>query len=62
MIARTDVSERAVLYETVTRREGRTIATVIGSWPVVLLGAALVIAGWILARGPVGTPPTAGDP
>ncbi len=58
VIARTGVSERAVLHETVTRREGRTIATVIGPWPVVALGAALVIAGWILARqagqGPAG--------
>ena len=62
VIARTGVSERAVLHETVTRREGRTIATVIGPWPVVALGAALVIAGWILARRPVRDPRTAGDP
>ena len=48
--------------DTVTRREGRTIATVIGPWPVVALGAALVIAAWILARRPVRDPRTAGDP
>lgn len=60
LIARTAVGEQAVLQDTVARREGRTIATVIGPWPVVGLAAALVIGAWILARrlGPGPSPPS----
>jgi apolipoprotein N-acyltransferase len=50
VLARTGVSEQAVLQETVNRREGRTIATVVGPWPVVALAAGMVITAWISAR------------
>ncbi len=49
VIARTGVSERAVIQETVTRRDGRTIATVVGPLPVVALAALLMIGGWVAA-------------
>jgi len=52
VVARTDVSERAVLEETITRREGRTVATVIGPLPVVAVAAALVIGARLRARRP----------
>nr|WP_249420359.1 apolipoprotein N-acyltransferase [Rhabdothermincola salaria] len=59
VVARTGVSERRVLEETIERREGLTIATRIGPLPVVGLGGLLVVAAWVLARrttSPTGSP------
>lgn len=49
VVARTGISERAVIESTVVRRQGRTIATAIGPVPVVALAALAVLAGWALA-------------
>ncbi|MCU0311492.1 MAG: apolipoprotein N-acyltransferase [Acidimicrobiales bacterium] len=49
LVARTGVSEPAVLREVITRRDGLTIATRIGPWPIVALAALMVAGGWILA-------------
>ena len=48
VLARTGISEQAVLQETVALREGDTIATVIGPLPVVFLSAGLVGLAWLL--------------
>src|SRR5690606_682606 len=40
VVARTGVGERAVLRAAVERREGRTLASVVGPWPVALYGVA----------------------
>jgi apolipoprotein N-acyltransferase len=48
VIARTSISERAVLQEVVALRDGDTIATVIGPLPVVVVSALLVAAAWLL--------------
>jgi apolipoprotein N-acyltransferase len=50
VLARTAISERAVLQEVVALREGDTIATVIGPLPVVALSALLVGLAWYLDR------------
>ena len=44
---RTGVSERATLTDTVELRRGRTLATVVGFWPMGLYGAGVV--AWSLA-------------
>jgi apolipoprotein N-acyltransferase len=50
VVVRTGVSEQRVLHETVTRREGLTIATRLGPLPIVALGALMVVAAWVLSR------------
>ncbi len=44
VIQRTGISERATLTDTVEMRSGRTLASVVGFWPVLL--AALGALGW----------------
>lgn len=51
VLARTSISERAVLEAEVTRRSGETIATRIGPNPVVVASIALVGLSWWLATG-----------
>jgi apolipoprotein N-acyltransferase len=51
VLERTDVSERRVLQHTVERRDGQTVATFVGPWPVLLTAAAAVVLGWRRARG-----------
>ncbi|MEM8922455.1 MAG: apolipoprotein N-acyltransferase [Actinomycetota bacterium] len=46
---RTGISERATLVDTVEMREGRTLASMVGFWPVV--AAAVGVIGSSLARG-----------
>lgn len=68
VLARTGISERAVLEATVGRRAGETIATRIGPGPMVALSVALVALAWwrsgIRSRrhraGAILTPPAAG--
>jgi apolipoprotein N-acyltransferase len=45
---RTGISERAALESTVEMRRGRTLATIVGFWPLGLYGLAVV--GWALLR------------
>lgn len=51
VVARTSISETAVLQDVVERRSGDTIATVVGPLPVILLSAFTVAAAWWLAHG-----------
>ena len=44
------MSEQAVVQGTVETREGLTIYTRIGDWPMVLLGLALVLAARLTPR------------
>jgi apolipoprotein N-acyltransferase len=48
VIARTSISEQAVIQEVVSLREGDTIATVIGPLPVVVFSALTVALAWLL--------------
>jgi apolipoprotein N-acyltransferase len=52
VLARTSISEQAVLQEVVAEREGDTIATTIGPNPVILLSIAMVGLAWVLAGRP----------
>ena len=47
VVARTAVSEQAVLMETIDLREGRTLAVILGVWPV-LIGSLVVVAFAVL--------------
>jgi apolipoprotein N-acyltransferase len=40
VLQRTGISERAVLIATVERRRGRTLASIVGPWPIALYGVA----------------------
>jgi apolipoprotein N-acyltransferase len=50
VVERTSIGEQAVVQHTVERRRGDTIATRLGSWPVVVLALGAVGLGWWLAR------------
>ncbi len=43
IIQRTGLEERALLIDTVSRREGRTLASIVGPWPILILGAAGIV-------------------
>ncbi len=47
---RTAISEQRVLYDTVEMREGLTIATRVGAWPMLLISLALIAAAHALDR------------
>jgi apolipoprotein N-acyltransferase len=47
LLARTDVSERAVIDWVVQRRAGQTISTLVGPWPVLGLAVLAVGGGWL---------------
>lgn len=49
VLARTAISEQAVLQRRVAERSGDTIATTIGPLPVVLTSALLVLVAWVFA-------------
>ncbi len=60
VVQRSDIGERIVLTDTITRREGRTLFSYVGIWPVLLYGLALLAKfGPIRGRKalPTGTPP-----
>ncbi len=50
VVQRTGISERAVLTDTVEMRRGRTLASLVGRWPVILYGLVAVAAPPALAR------------
>ncbi len=50
LIQRTDIGERAVLEATVEMRNGRTLASLVGFWPVLLYGLSAVVAGRVARR------------
>ena len=50
LLDRTDVSERRVIEATVPLREGQTISTMVGPWPMVLLSIAAVVGAQVLQR------------
>ncbi|MEL6982748.1 MAG: apolipoprotein N-acyltransferase [Actinomycetota bacterium] len=63
VLQRTGISERAVLTGTVEMRQGRTLATVVGRWPVVLYGLAALAATQLMwRRRPSTAPPTPTTP
>ena len=47
VVDRSAISERKVIQGTVERRSGLTLATRVGSWPVLVLAAAAMALGWI---------------
>ncbi len=49
---RTDIGERAVLYARVEMRTGRTLASVVGIWPVLFYGVAAAVVGLWQVRRP----------
>lgn len=50
ILQRTGVSERAVLEAKVEMRDGRTLASRVGFWPVLLYGLGAIALGHILTR------------
>ncbi len=50
VLTRTGISERAVLTDTVEMRDGQTLATIVGRWPVVLYGVVALAAVQLLER------------
>lgn len=51
VIDRTGVSEQAVVHGTIELREGTTLAVRLGSWPMLILAALAVVAGWFVQQG-----------
>ena len=47
VIERTAVSEMAVIHQTVELRDGKTIATRVGRWPMVAFALLALAAAWI---------------
>ncbi|HEY5697010.1 MAG TPA: hypothetical protein VIT01_05835, partial [Acidimicrobiales bacterium] len=50
VIDRTAVSERAVIQGTIETREGLTLYTRWGDWPMILLALGLVAGCWLAFR------------
>ncbi|MDH3680785.1 MAG: apolipoprotein N-acyltransferase [Acidimicrobiia bacterium] len=50
IVQRSGISERATLEATVELREGRTLASRVGFWPVLLYGVAAIAFGWLRSR------------
>lgn len=50
VVDRTGVSEQRVLQDTITRRQGETLATRVGDLPVLLVALALMLAAHLLDR------------
>lgn len=50
VVARTAISERAVLQQTIQRREGQTISTIVGPWPMLTLALLGIALGWFVQR------------
>ncbi|MDW3219882.1 MAG: apolipoprotein N-acyltransferase [Acidimicrobiales bacterium] len=50
VVQRTAVSEQAVLFDTIELREGRTLATVVGPWPMLAFALAALGTGRIRPR------------
>ncbi len=54
LLTRTDVSERATITATVEMRDGRTLASIVGPWPVVIYGLGCVAVGCVALGRPQG--------
>lgn len=54
---RTGISEAKVLYATVPRRTGHTVATSMGNLPIFALAIVAIAGGWLLSRRPGGEEP-----
>ena len=50
VVDRTAVSEQRVLKDTITRRQGETLATRVGDLPVLLIAVGLMLAAHLLDR------------
>ncbi|MGH9245691.1 MAG: apolipoprotein N-acyltransferase [Acidimicrobiales bacterium] len=50
VIDRTDISERVVVTGHVALRDGQTLATHIGDWPIVVLAVVALAVGWWFER------------
>ena len=50
MLQRTAVSEQAVVHGTVELRDGMTLATRVGRWPMVVMALAMLAVPWVEAR------------
>ncbi len=50
VLQRTGIGERAVLTDTVELRTGRTLASLVGVWPMLLYGLAAIILGRVRLR------------
>ena len=46
VVQRTGIGERAVLVDTVEMRRGRTLASRVGRWPLVLYGVGTIGLAW----------------
>ncbi|MCY4163450.1 MAG: apolipoprotein N-acyltransferase [bacterium] len=49
VLMRTAVSEQKVIQTTVELREGQTLATRVGPWPMIALALAALLAAWLIA-------------
>jgi len=49
LVQRTDIGERVVLEDTVELRSGRTLASLVGFWPVLLYGLGAIITARVAA-------------
>lgn len=61
LLGRTAISERAAVTATVELRRGRTLASIVGPWPVALYGVTAVLAGLALRRRGGPDPSAAAD-
>jgi apolipoprotein N-acyltransferase len=52
LLERTGISDPAVIEATIARRDGTTIATAVGYWPMVLLSLLAIAVGWWWQRRP----------
>jgi len=50
VVQRTGISERAVLQQTIQKRQGQTISTIVGPWPMLALSVLGIALGWIVQR------------
>jgi apolipoprotein N-acyltransferase len=50
VVQRSGISERAVLQQTIQRRQGQTISTIVGPWPMLALALLGIALGWFLQR------------
>jgi apolipoprotein N-acyltransferase len=47
---RTGISEQAVLEQTIQKRQGQTISTIVGPWPMLASALLSIMAAWFLQR------------
>lgn len=62
LLERTDISEQAVIETTISLRQGTTLATAVGSWPMIVLSVLAIAAGWWWQRRRPATPELAAHP